>query len=162
MPNLVDILIVVIVAYEALAGLDRGLLRQTAALVGMLFGIGAALLSYSSVARLLYPLVPNASWANAFAFVLVALAVWLGFIALSRQADQEIKQAGWEWVNRLVGLLIGTLTGLLLSAGVLLILARIPTLMPREVIEQSRLAMLILRVLPGLDQLLPGDFPILR
>ena len=59
MPNLVDILIVVIVAYEALAGLDRGFLRQTATLVGMLLGIGAALLGYSRVARLLSPLVPN-------------------------------------------------------------------------------------------------------
>ncbi len=162
MPNLVDILIVVIVAYESLAGLDRGFLRQTATLVGMLFGIGAALLSYSNLARLLYPLLPNTSWANAIAFVMVALAVWFGFIALSRQVDQGLEQAGWNWVNRLVGLLIGLSIGLLLSAGVLLILARIPSLVPRETIEQSRLAGLILRRMPGLAQLLPMGFPLVR
>jgi membrane protein required for colicin V production len=162
MPNLVDILIVVLVAYEALAGLDRGFLRQTATLVGMLLGIGAALLGHSTVARLLSPLVPNPSWASAIAFVFVALAVWLGFIALSRQADEGLKQAGWEWLNRLVGLAIGLLVGLLLSAGLLLILARIPSLVPREAIQQSRLAMLILQVLPGLGRMLPGDLPLLR
>jgi membrane protein required for colicin V production len=162
MPNVVDVLVMVIVAYEALAGLDRGFLRQTATLVGMLFGIGAALLSYGNVARLLYPLVSNTFWANAIAFVLVALTVWLGFVALSRQADQGLEQAGWNWVNRLVGLLIGLLIGLLLSAGVLLILARIPGLVPRETIEQSTLAGLILRMAPGLDQLLPVGFPLVR
>jgi membrane protein required for colicin V production len=162
MPNLVDILIVVIVAYEAFAGLDRGFLRQTATLVGMLLGVGAALLGYPGAARLLYPLVPNASWANAIAFVLVALAVWLGFIALSRQADQGLDQAGWDWINRLVGLLIGMLVGLILSVGVLLILARIPSLVPRETIEQSTLTALILRVMPGLSQLLPVGFPLIR
>lgn len=162
MPNLVDILIVVIVAYEALAGLDRGFLRQTATLVGMLLGIAAALLGYSPLAALLSSLVPNPSWASILAFVLIALAVWLGFVWLSRQADEGLKQAGWEWVNRLVGMALGTLIGLLLSAGLLLVFIRIPTLVPRRAIEESRLVMLILRLFPGLGRMLPVDFPLLR
>jgi len=162
MPNLVDILIVVIVAYEALAGLDRGFLLQTATLFGMLLGIAAALLGYNTLADLLSPLVSNPSWASILAFVLIVLAVWLGFIGFSRQVNEGLEQAGWEGVNRLVGIAVGTLIGLFLSAGLLLILVHIPTLVPREAIEQSRLAMLILRVFPGLGRMLPGDFPLLR
>ncbi len=162
MPNLVDILIVVIIAYEALSGLDRGFLRQTATLVGMLLGIAAALLGYSPLAALLSPLVSNPSWASILAFLLIALAVWLGFVGFSRQADEGLKQTGWEWVNRLAGVAIGALIGLFLSAGLLLVLVRIPTLLPREVIEQSRLAILILQIFPDLGRMLPGDFPLLR
>jgi len=158
----IDAVLFIVIACEALAGLNRGFLRQTMALLGIIAGIYVAFLFYGTVVRVLSTYVPYPTLAAVLSFMLITLSVWGAFMLLAGIATEGLRSAGLDWANHLVGMLIGLMIGAFLAACLLLLLARLPGLVPHTLIAKSKLAPLIFQILQPLRQFLPGNISLFQ
>ncbi len=155
--NVVDLIIMVVVAAAAFYGLSRGFLRRAIAVFGFVAGVYAAVVYHGALATGLGVLIGGSDVATPLAFILILIMVWFGSGLLAGAATGGVRVLGLQWADRLLGLLVGLLGALLVLACLLLLFVRFPVLGSREAIQQSVLASLVFRVLPHLKRLLPSD-----
>ncbi len=156
--NWFDIAIVVVVAASGLQGRGQEMPRAILPLGGVLAGTIAAGAVYDNLAESLSDIVTNEHDALVVGFLAVFGALYLGsqmLTALSGSVVALLLLGPW---TRTAGLLVGTLTGLLLVDTLLIFLVTYPSLGLDGAVQGSALAELFVATSPVMRYLLPGEF----
>jgi membrane protein required for colicin V production len=127
--NLLDFILVVILAYCLIRGIFRGLVKELSSIIGVLGGLYAAYAYYPLVAKWLSKWIKNTGYQH----ILSCLVLFLGVYLIVSLAGVIIKYfmniVFLGWTDRLCGAFLGTVKGLLLAAILILVLT---TFLPKN------------------------------
>lgn len=120
--NTLDIVLTCIVGFFTIRGFFRGLVREIAAILGLILGYILANVYYSEVAALLTPYIANPALAQLAGY----LAVFLGTVAvvflLSNLVRKLLQLVLLGWLDKLGGGALGFFKGALLCSIVVMAL----------------------------------------
>lgn len=118
--NIIDIIILVLVALAVAKGLKDGLVRQAGGIAGLFLGIFLAGRFSSRLAVWLH------QWVNApenivkiISFIIIIIGVCICMGLLGRLLEKIIRLVTFGWVNRILGMALSVFTAVLIM-GVLL------------------------------------------
>lgn len=121
--NGVDVIIIVLAIIGAVAGAARGFAREFSARAGFLIGFLVALL-FSKVSAPL--LVDTFSlpvfWATFIAFIVLFVIGYLLVMFIGSLLDRALDALHLDWLNRLLGFLLGVVEMLILVAFIIYLL----------------------------------------
>jgi membrane protein required for colicin V production len=121
--NLVDIVILLLLALSAIAGFRSGLIRCVFSLVGLIAGIAVASWNYKHFAYEFAPVVHSQALADAIWFCLIALAVMLAAGLIGMLIKGLVHGIGLGWLDSALGLIFGLLRGAVLATLCIVIIA---------------------------------------
>jgi membrane protein required for colicin V production len=121
--NLVDVVILVLLALSALLGFRSGFIQSICSLMGLIVGIAVASWHYQRFASELAPMVHSQALANAIWFCLIALAVMLAAGVLGMLLRGFIRGVGLGWLDSLIGLVFGLIRGAVLATLCIVVMA---------------------------------------
>ncbi len=157
--NLVDIVILVVMAIGIFLGFKIGIIKAVLSLAGLAVGIILAGRYYVPLAeQLTFLPQPSVAQVVAFAIILIGVMVIATVAAFLLKFFASLVMLGW--VNRLGGAIFGWLLGALLCGALLAIWAKF--LGVTGFIQESNLAMVLLDRFPKVLALLPDEFDAIR
>jgi len=157
--NWLDIVIIVVAVLLGLVGLRQGIIKTVFGIAGLIGGIVLAGRYYDDFAAVLSS--SGATWVNIAAYAIILIATLIVAGAVGRLVAKLVHLVLLEWLDRLVGFILGVFIGGLLCAAVLAItLKYYPG--TESVISQSGLAKFLMEGFPLLLALLPGEFDFIR
>lgn len=117
---IIDIVILVIVGAGAIVGFIKGFIRQLASMLGLIVGLIAAKALYASLAEKLCPVLTDSmTVAQVLAFIMIWIAVPLLFLLVASLLTKAMKAVSLNWLNRLLGFVLGALKFMLLISVVI-------------------------------------------
>jgi membrane protein required for colicin V production len=154
--NALDIIILGIIGVSLLYSTWKGFIRDAFSLVGLVGGFFVASRFYPLAASWLDSRVPYPWMTVVLGWVLIFLIVYIAVSVLGRMVRGSLNFLRLGWVDRLVGFFFGFLKGVLLCAGLLVVLA---AFLPPEtaLLVRSRLAPRVLELTHKLGRWAPGD-----
>ena len=154
--NLLDCVLIVILAYCLIRGIFRGLIKEVSAIVGVLAGYYAAYTYYPHLARHLERWISNPGYLNIISFLILFMTVFwvISFIGVILKYLMNIAFMGWT--DRITGALFGALKALLIN--IVLVLA-LTTFLPRNaaIIRDSKGAHGLMRFSAYLIEVTPKE-----
>lgn len=112
---MIDGIILGVVALGLLVGLSRGLVKQLASILGLVAGLLVARALFVQVGSSLAPtLGTSTTVAQMLAFVLIWVLVPVIFTAIASVLTRVLDVVCLGWLNRLMGGVLGALTGLVM------------------------------------------------
>jgi membrane protein required for colicin V production len=121
--NVVDLVILLLLALSALSGYRSGLIQCVFSLAGLIAGIAVASWHYKRFAYEFAPVVHSQALADAIWFCLIALAVMLVAGLLGMLVRGLVHGVGLGWLDKALGLIFGLLRGAVLATLCIVILA---------------------------------------
>ena len=114
--NVIDIIIIVLLALAVIKGIKDGLVRQAGGIAGIILGIFIAGRFSAMLSKWLNQWIPDVSEniAKILSFVIIIILVIICTALLSRLLEKVIKITTLGWVNRLLGVLLSVCTVTLL------------------------------------------------
>ena len=112
--NLLDGVIIIILAYCLIRGIFRGLVKEISSLVGVLAGFYAAFSYYLMVAKLLSRWIANTGYLNILSFLIIFFVVFVFISILGVIINYILKIAFLGWVDRICGAGFGAIRGMLI------------------------------------------------
>ena len=155
MLNGIDIVILVVLAGNLVAGLSRGFIVEVATILGALVALAVAKAEYVPVRRLLAQVAPHSSWLTVIAYLAVFLVVWGLIIALARVGRRLARLFLMGGFDRLGGAIIGLLQGAILVELLLYLGKRVPNNSLHRSIAHATLAPTFLHLVPFITRLFP-------
>lgn len=122
--TLVDVIIVLILLFFAVAGLRRGAVWEILITIGLVAGFGLTWLLRGELLDLTMHLSQpgwQRRWVATVVFLAFFLIIYLGFAGIGRALHKQITSPAGKWIDRAIGLLAGLIKGVVLVA--LLVLA---------------------------------------
>ncbi len=111
----IDIILLAIIGVGVVFGLMKGALKQLAAIVGLIVGLLVARALFGAVGEWLAPaLGTSLTIAQILAFVLIWVAVPIGFSLVASLLTKVLDALSLGWLNRLLGSALGAIQYLLL------------------------------------------------
>ena len=154
--NLLDGILVVIIAASTYYGIRHGLVLEIFALVAVLAGSGAGIAYHDLVAKPLEGWLNHAGAARFLGFAAVFLVVGAAVFVLGRWARAFVHAVFLGWVDALAGGIIGFLKGVLAAWAILTLgVAYLPW--AGETAKASRLAPSLLEISDYSDRVLPEE-----
>jgi membrane protein required for colicin V production len=157
--NWLDIVIIVVAALLGIVGLRQGIIKTVFGIAGLIGGIVLAGRYYDEFASVLSS--SGATWVNIAAYAIILLATLIVAGVVGRFVAKLIHLVLLEWLDRLVGFILGVFIGGLLCAAILAIAVKYDPGM-EAVISQSGLAKFLMAGFPLLLDLLPAEFDFIR
>jgi membrane protein required for colicin V production len=127
--NLLDFILIVIIAYCLVRGIFRGLVKELSSIIGVLGGLYAAYAYYPLVAASLSKWVKNTGYQNILSCLVLFLGVYLIVSLIGVIIKYVMNIVFLGWTDRLCGAFLGTVKGLLLAAILILVLT---TFLPKN------------------------------
>ena len=121
--NVVDLVILLLLAVSAFAGFRSGLIRCVFSLVGLLAGIVIASWNYKHFAAQFSLVAQSQALTDAIWFCVIAIAVMLVAGLLGLLMKSVIRGVGLGWLDSTLGLLFGLLRGAVLATLCIVVLA---------------------------------------
>lgn len=112
--NPFDILIIVVLGYSLVRGLFRGLVKEVSSIFGVLGGFYAAYTYYKILAGLLAGLIHDKSYLNILSFLIIFCGVLIVVSVLGVVIKYLLNIAFLGWVDRIGGVIFGSLKGILI------------------------------------------------
>lgn len=111
----IDIIILVVIGVGVIQGLMKGFVKQLASIVGLIAGLLVARALFASVAEKLAPVLGTSTViAQILAFVLIWVAVSLGFVLVASFLTKALDAVRLGWLNRWLGSGLGALKYMIL------------------------------------------------
>lgn len=111
----IDIIILAMIGVGAIGGLLKGFVKQMASIVGLIAGLLVARALFGTVAERLEPaLGTSTTVAQVLAFVLIWVAVPLGFALVASLLTKALDAVHLGWLNRWLGSGLGALKYMIL------------------------------------------------
>ena len=111
----IDIIILVVIGVGVIQGLMKGFVKQLASIVGLIAGLLVARALFASVAEKLAPVLGTSTViAQILAFVLIWVAVPLGFVLVASFLTKALDAVRLGWLNRWLGSGLGALKYMIL------------------------------------------------
>jgi len=120
--NLLDIFIIIVLAYCLIRGIFRGLIKEVSAIIGVFAGFYAACTYYPVVAKLLSPWISNTAYLNILSFLIIFCLLLILISILGVIIKYIFKVAFLGWVDRICGAGFGIVKGILIVSIVLMTL----------------------------------------
>ena len=141
--NLLDILIIVTLAFFLVRGIFRGFFREMGSLVGVVLGLSLAILYQSLVAGLLSAYLPQGKFLPVISFALIFLVIVVACNLMSRVFHRLFAKALLGGVDRILGGATAVLKGGgILYFAILFLIFFVPSRTP--LIAQSRMAPVVI------------------
>jgi len=157
--NLLDIVILVVIASSIFLGLRIGIIKAALSLAGVIVGVILAGRYYVSLAeQLTFISQEDVAEGVAFAIILIVVMVIAGILATFLKWAASAVMLGW--VNRLGGAVFGLVLGAILCGALLAIWVKFFGI--AGVVSQSSLAAILLDRFPAVLALLPEEFDAIR
>ncbi len=148
-----DILLIVIIAGFIIIGIARGGIRGIFGLLGIILGIFGASRIYKGFAIYLH--ISNPQIARAVSFIILFLVIVILVQLLGLLLRRATHFLGAGFLDRLLGLVLGTLKGTLFAGAICFFLILFPQ--GRNAVEDSKIAPIILTELHLLRKLFPKN-----
>lgn len=155
--NWLDTLIAATVAFGALYGLGKGLVRLVFALVGVVVGIILAGQHHQALAQSL-TFLPDPALANLVSYLVLFLAVVFIASAVGEVLHAAFGLMVFGCLDQVLGLVLGAAVAALVAQTILISVARFPVGSLQQALLESTLARPLLVTAPALLLLLPPDF----
>ncbi|MCP4749022.1 MAG: CvpA family protein [Desulfobacteraceae bacterium] len=154
--NLLDLVLIVILAYCLVRGGFRGIVKELSSIIGVLAGLYAAYAYYPLLAQSLSRWATNFAYLNIISCFIIFIIVYLGVSYLGVLIKYFLDIACLGWTDRLCGVLFGTLKGILISAVLILVLT---TFLPKksDILRESVTARNIMTISATLISMAPRD-----
>ena len=111
----IDIIILVVIGVGVIQGLMKGFVKQLVSIVGLIAGLLVARALFASVAEKLAPVLGTSTViAQILAFVLIWVAVPLGFVLVGSFLTKALDAVRLGWLNRWLGSGLGALKYMIL------------------------------------------------
>ena len=143
--NLLDILLLLIVAYCLVRGVSRGLVRELSSIIGVFGGIYASYTYYGHLAKLLSPWISKPVYQNILSCLLLFITVYLVISVIGTMIKYFMNIVFLGWTDRLCGAFFGAIKGAMICAVVILILT---TFLPKNtpILSESLAARHLMKV----------------
>lgn len=152
--NLLDIVLLVILAVTSVVGIIKGLVRQVFGLLSVVLGVVFALAFYSQVSWMYNRFISSEILAQFFGFLTVFLAVvCVGWI--SSQIVSKLIKGPLKLLNNVLGGCVGFLTGVLICSVLIFALSVFPV--SQEALKSSQLSPVCLTITKAMVSLIPKD-----
>lgn len=156
-PSWLDLGIVLLVAAGTFRGYRRGLIREGMAFGGLAVGLVMASQWSPTVSDLLRPFIGGGRLVDAFAYVLVVLAVLSAATLLTVIVQRLMRVLLVGWLDRLGGALFGAAQGAILAALLLVLILRFPIMGLDRAVKGSDVAVRLLEAVPSVLAYLPPE-----
>jgi len=153
--NLVDAIILVVLAGGVVAGFRQGFVVELATMVGAFIGLAVARMDYTIVTNVLGSAFPHSKWLTAFSYLLVFAVVWALVVGIARAARRVLRWLFLGWADRLAGAVLGLVPALLLVELLLYLGKRVPNKDLHHAINHAQLAHSFLHLVPYVDRWFP-------
>ena len=138
--NILDVVLLSVIALFTLRGALRGFLDEVAGLVGILGGVWLAGRYYGELGRI-FSQYTTSQWVYIVAYVLILCMVMFVISMISRALHSFLKMAYADWINHLAGAAVGGLKGFLICAVMVTLLTYF--INDADFIKKSRMIQLI-------------------
>ncbi len=153
--NMLDAILLTIIAIFTIRGAFRGLLEEVTGLVGILAAIWLAGRYYPEFGMIIQGWTAS-EWSNVIAYVLILCGTLIAVSILSRLLHSFLRMAYADWLNHLAGAVVGALKGVALCAIVITLLGMFMSRAP--FLQESRIAPPIRELVTMFKGHLPPDF----
>ena len=120
--NLLDYILAVILVYCLIRGIFRGLVKELAALIGVLGGFYFAFNYYPQMTKILERWITTAAYAQIISFFVLFFGVYL-VVSIAGVIIKYLMNIAWlGWTDRLTGALFGAIKGVLIVSVIVAIL----------------------------------------
>jgi membrane protein required for colicin V production len=127
--NLLDYILAVILGYCLIRGIFRGLVKELAALIGVLGGFYFAFNYYPQMTKTLERWITTAAYAQIVSFLILFFGVYL-VVSIAGVIIKYLMNIAWlGWTDRLTGALFGAVKGVLIIS---VIVAILTTFLPKD------------------------------
>jgi membrane protein required for colicin V production len=120
--NILDFILLTILAIALIRGLVRGMIRQVASLLGLIAGFIAAGNLYLRLVPLFESHFPSLPYLEVFAYLAVYFATWLAVVLLGYIFVKLSRAMLMAWADRLLGGILGFFKGLVTAVIVVAVL----------------------------------------
>jgi membrane protein required for colicin V production len=110
--NILDFILLTILAIAIIRGLIRGMIRQVASLLGLIVGFVVAGHLYLRLTPLLKRYFPSLPYLEVFAYLAVYIVTWLAIVVLGFLFVKLSRAMLMAWADRLLGGILGLFKGL--------------------------------------------------
>lgn len=153
--NAVDVVILAIVGLAALSGFRRGFVLEVAGLFGAFAALAIARLEYADVRSTLARFLHQSPWLTVVSYLVVFLVVWGAIIIIARKVRSLVRLMMLGWLDRLGGVMIGVVQGLVVVELLLYFARLVPNGGLRHLAHHAALAPALLSVMPLLKHAVP-------
>ena len=137
--NWLDIVILAVAGFVALAGLRMGAVHLAVTGAGALAGIALASRFHDDLEPVFSPITDSANSAEIAAFVAIAIASLLASVVVGALARTLLKTLMLGWADKLAGLALAVVLVLAVASGLLSAVQSYPVLGLEETIQDSTL-----------------------
>ena len=133
--NWIDIVIIIAVVATALIGWRMGLIRSALMVVGIIVAVELAAQISEPLAAKLNETVKSDSIATVVAYLIVGAIAFLATQVAASFANKLLATLKLGWVNTVGGAAMGAMSGLIMGAALVAVLARLAFLVPESFVE---------------------------
>lgn len=120
--NPIDILIIAITAYSLVMGIFRGIVRELSSLVGAIVGFFLANAFYTGISKYMSEWISDKDYLNILSFLVLFSIVFIVFNLAGVIIKYLLKKTELNWIDRILGAVLGFLKGALVVSVLLLVL----------------------------------------
>ncbi len=154
--NWIDFMILAVVAISTVVGLFAGFVRRAVAVVGLGAAVLSALAFYDVLGAYLMErgVVSAPAVASVGSFIVIVFVVYVVFVFVGRFLGMFVRALSLGWLDRLAGGLVGAVTGIVVSVGVVWLLTTF-SLEVRIQLRSSVLYPYVERAFGAIERLVP-------
>ena len=154
--NALDIVILCILGFCLIRGIFRGLIKELSSIVGVVAGIYAARMYYTSVSNLLAKWISNVAYREIAGFFIIfcGILILVGIVGIIIKYLLKITAAGW--LDRLLGSVFATVKAVLIVSVLLMVLT---AFLPKgtAIVKESMMAPHVMMVSENMVKMIPGE-----
>jgi membrane protein required for colicin V production len=157
MLNWLDIVLLILFAISMISGFLKGFARIGIGAAVTFFGILFAIAFFGVVGSYFQPYVSSLGVANFLGFVIILVGSSLGGTVLGSLAAKFFRSVGLGWLDRLLGVGVGALRGLLVAIAIVMALVAFTPRPPAKSVVESSIAPYVIDSAKVLVSIAPKD-----
>ncbi|MBS3920622.1 MAG: CvpA family protein [Deltaproteobacteria bacterium] len=154
--NLLDLILIVLIAFSAIYGLFKGLIKEVISLLAVIIGLIGASRLYEGISPLLGNLGLGGQAAKILSFFILFIIISIVIVLIGKLIHKFVHAIFLGWLNRMAGIGFGLLRGIITSAIIIMILT-ITLSEKTPILSQSKLTPHIMSISKVLLSLVPED-----
>jgi membrane protein required for colicin V production len=154
--NLLDVILLVVIAFSSVYGLFKGLVKEVISLLAVIIGFIGASRFYEEVSPLLKGLGLGEQAANVFSFFILFIIIFMALALIGKLLHKLVHAIFLGWLNRLGGISFGFIRGIIVS-GIIIFILTIILSEKAPLLSESKITPHIMSISKVLLSLVPGD-----
>jgi membrane protein required for colicin V production len=120
--NLLDYILIAVLAFCLSRGIFRGLIKELSSIIGLLGGFYAAYTYYGHLTGVLSAWIENPVYLNIISFLIIWIGIYTAVTVMALILKYFMKIAFLGWLDRIGGALLGAIKGLLVAVTLIVVL----------------------------------------